>query len=136
MLIKKLAKSTALMLACCSLLGTSQSFADSQNIPEERVTTSYNTTITDGSTFETKTVGSGADLTATNEVKSKQSGTLKCWVESSGGSNVTNSVTYSGTGQKHMSYTSRPNSVKLNIQNVAGSTKAAPSISTSGNFHS
>lgn len=135
MLRKKFAKSAALMMACFSLLGMSQSFADSQNETDivPYVTTGYDTTIMPGKTYTSNAVGSGKDLTATNEVSYKQSGTLKCWVTGEGSSKaVTGTSTYSGTGQKHMTYSSRPNRVQLKIQSTASNT----AVSTRGSFHS
>ncbi|CEK39989.1 hypothetical protein [Paraclostridium sordellii] len=136
MLRKKLAKSAALMVTCFSLLGVSQSFADSQQNETDitpYVTTGYDTTIMPGKTYTSNAVTSGKDLTATNEVKYKQNGTLKCWVTAEGSSTaVTGTSSYTGTGQKHMSYKSRPNRVQLRIQSGASST----AISTRGSFHS
>lgn len=96
MIKKRLAKSMALMVACFSFLGASQSFANESNVPELRVTTSYNSTISDGKTITTGSVRSGQDIIGTNEVATMQMGELKCWIIDKSSSKVaSNARSYS-----------------------------------------
>ncbi|MEG2364699.1 MAG: hypothetical protein RSC26_14460 [Terrisporobacter sp.] len=130
-----------LTFVCGSVLSLSQSFANSSDVQESKVTTGYSYTIGEGSSRTTSSVAKGADSTATNEVlsikenKSRQSGTLKCWVIDSNGNTVTTPQLYINAGQKHMKYTKKPSgNVRLKIQNPIGGTKN--SVSTTGKFHS
>lgn len=140
MMKRKIGKTLALLLACGSILGLSQSFADSSNVLEPRVTTAYNFSIGEGSTKTTGSVAKGADNTATNEVltitkSARESGTLKCWVVDSKGTQVTEPVLYVATGQTHMKYKKTPSgNVSLKIQNPIGGTTTT--VKTTGKFHS
>lgn len=135
MLRKKITKTLSLLIASVAVFGTSQSFANEQdlNAPQVKVTTKFGTTVSGYGKLTSSPVTSGKDLTATAEVTRIDSGAnfTGYVVEKNKSTAVTNKKTISTKGQHHMSYSSRPNNVQLILKNNLGSKKYI-----SGKFHS